>query len=146
MWIITGETMSTHFKHKTLVTTWRSSLFQIFQENGMPGHCDVVEVHLFQLQPYVIVVVFVQTLIRYLIHTFFGGSLPIGGHTTGSNNSELEDYTWGRKQIKQLTLYNLFINVFMHPIYCLRPSFLSPSYVVVTQIRGHIAGSSPPSR
>ena len=35
-----------------------------------------------------------------------------------------------------------------HPIYCLRPSFLSPSYqgiifIVVIQIQGHIAGSSP---
>ena len=32
---------------------------------------------------------------------------------------------------------------FFHPIYCLRPSF-SLSILVVTQIRGHVAGSSPP--
>ena len=35
-----------------------------------------------------------------------------------------------------------FILIF-HPIYYLRPSFLS--LLVATQIRGHIAGSSPPS-
>ena len=36
---------------------------------------------------------------------------------------------------------------FVHPMCYLRPSFLFPSYstVTVTQIRGHIAGSSPPS-
>ena len=38
----------------------------------------------------------------------------------------------------------LFYFIF-YSIYYLRPSFLSPSYlIVVTQIRGHMAGSSPP--
>ena len=36
-----------------------------------------------------------------------------------------------------------FCFVFSHPIYYFRPSF-SLSLLVVTQIRGHIAGSSPP--
>ena len=35
-----------------------------------------------------------------------------------------------------------FLSFFFHPIYYLRPSILS--LLVVTQIRGHIAGSSPP--
>ena len=38
-------------------------------------------------------------------------------------------------------LFFSFFFVF-HPVYCLRPSILS--LLVVTQIRGHIAGSSPP--
>ena len=33
---------------------------------------------------------------------------------------------------------------FFHPIYHVRPSFCSLSLLVLTQIRGHIAGSSPP--
>ena len=41
-------------------------------------------------------------------------------------------------------LYIYLALFFCHPIYYLRPSVLSPSYLVVTQIRGHIAGSSPP--
>ena len=39
-------------------------------------------------------------------------------------------------------IFFLFPFSFFHPIYCLRPSILS--LIVVTQIRGHIAGSSPP--
>ena len=41
------------------------------------------------------------------------------------------------------SVYNslLFIT---YPIYCLRPSILS--LLAATQIRGHIAGSSPPLR
>ena len=40
--------------------------------------------------------------------------------------------------------FSLFISLFIfHPIYYLRPSF-SLSLLVVAQIRGHIAGSSPP--
>ena len=40
-----------------------------------------------------------------------------------------------------------FYFLFFHPIYYIRPSILSPSYlllIVVTQIRGHIAGSFSP--
>ena len=40
----------------------------------------------------------------------------------------------------QLLFFSSFF--FFHPIYYLRPSVLS--LLVVTQIRGHIAGSSPP--
>ena len=40
---------------------------------------------------------------------------------------------------------NIFILRFFHPILCLRPSFsCSLLLVVVTQIRGHVARSSPP--
>ena len=51
--------------------------------------------------------------------------------------------------IEVVSIYNInsvcvcFFCFFFHPIYHLRPSFLSPSYAVVTQIRSHIAGSSP---
>ena len=41
-------------------------------------------------------------------------------------------------------LFFFFSYFFFHPIYCVRPSILS--LLVVTQIRGHIAGSSPPLR
>ena len=37
-----------------------------------------------------------------------------------------------------------FFPFFLHPIYYLRLSFFSLSLLVVTQIRGHTAGSSPP--
>ena len=41
-----------------------------------------------------------------------------------------------------LVIRHDFFFFFFHPIYYLRPSILS--LLVVTQIRGHIAGSSPP--
>ena len=47
-------------------------------------------------------------------------------------------------ELYQASFFSFFFPFFSHPIYYLRPSILSPSYVVVTQIRGHIAGSSPP--
>ena len=42
--------------------------------------------------------------------------------------------------------FYIFVHLFFffHPIYYLRPSILSLSLLVVTQIRGHIAGSSLP--
>ena len=43
--------------------------------------------------------------------------------------------------IQSVLFFSLAI-FFFHPIYYLRPSILS--LLVVTQIRGHIAGSSPP--
>ena len=48
--------------------------------------------------------------------------------------------SWGDWDIRPDTLFSFF---FFHPIYYICPSFLS--LLVVTQIRGHIAGSSPPS-
>ena len=48
-----------------------------------------------------------------------------------------------RIQASRKLLLLLLIFVFFHPFYDLRPSF-SLSLLVVTQIRGHIAGPSPP--
>ena len=45
------------------------------------------------------------------------------------------------KKTGPLTLFFFFF-LFFHPIYYVRPSILS--LLVVTQIRGHITGSSPP--
>ena len=42
----------------------------------------------------------------------------------------------------RLNYFLFFFSFFFHPIYYLRPSILS--LLVVTQIRGHIAGSSLP--
>ena len=44
----------------------------------------------------------------------------------------------------QFPFFSFSFFLFFHPIYYLRPSILSLSLLVVTQIRGHIAGSSPP--
>ena len=49
-------------------------------------------------------------------------------------------FTWAAVGILVLRITCLFF----HPIYYVRPSFLS-LLRVVTQIRGHIAGSSPPT-
>ena len=45
-------------------------------------------------------------------------------------------------QYHTTSVYSFFFSFFFHPIYYLRPSILS--LLFVTQIRGHIAGSSPP--
>ena len=45
-------------------------------------------------------------------------------------------------KLRRTTPYVLVLFFFFHPIYYLRPSILS--LLVATQIRGHIAGSSPP--
>ena len=59
-------------------------------------------------------------------------------YSINSNKSTLQYIT----AVRPFGFFFLF-SFFFHPIYYLRP-FYSRSLLVVTQIRGHITGSSPP--